>query len=108
MDAAKLLTVAAVCALASAGTAAAHSVPTKWWLDEATAFRRLEAKERAGRTLSSFTGRCRGLAPRATVGGRAVFKHFSCSARVRASGVTMSFFYRMHVAGPNGRIVLGG
>jgi hypothetical protein len=97
-----------LCLTGSAGSAYAHSVPRKWWVDETTALKRLEAVERSQKRVSSFSGRCRGLAPWGMRAGRAVYKHFSCSARIRSNGVTFTFLYRVHVRGPRGQIALGG
>jgi hypothetical protein len=92
----------------SVGSASAHSIPQKWWLDEQTAFGRLKAMEGSRSTKDVFSGRCRGAGPRAVRSGRPVYKHFNCSARSRVNGVTFTFLYRVHVTGPRGRIKLGG
>lgn len=92
----------------SAGSASAHSIPQKWWLDEQTAFGRLEAIEGSRSTKDVYSGRCRGVGPRAVRSGRTVYKHFNCSARSTVNNVTLTFLYRVHVTGPRGRIKLGG
>jgi hypothetical protein len=92
----------------SVGSASAHSIPQKWWLDEQAAFSRLEAMEGSRSTKDVFTGRCRGAGPRALRSGRTVYKHFDCKARSRVNGVTFTFLIRVHVTGPRGRIKLGG
>jgi hypothetical protein len=92
--------------------AAAHyGVPKTWWIDEKTAVKRLRAvvKQRyEPSAFQRFSGRCRGLDERATRNGQFVYQHFACSARIRLNGINFSFFYRVHVTGPHGRITLGG
>lgn len=53
------------------------------------------------------SGRCEGLAPKRTVAGSAVYKHFSCVLRVRINTVTFTFNSLVHFAGPRGRVVQG-
>ena len=103
---ARRLALAGCCALAlSAAPAGSHSgIPQAWWLDQATAVKRLHAREGS----SWVSGRCTGLAPRATRAGVAVFKHFSCRGRLRANRINYTFLYRVHVVGARGRISVGG
>jgi hypothetical protein len=103
----------AACILALVVPAAsAHSgIPKAWWLEEGAAVTRLREALKPrydASVLRTFRGSCNGLAPQATRAGRAVYRHFSCVARMRANGVTFTFAYRVHVAGPRGRISIGG
>jgi hypothetical protein len=105
MDRRRLL-LAGCCAIALAAVpAGAHEgVPRAWWLGEATAARKLQ--EQIGTPWVS--GRCSGMAPRATRSGTAVYKHFTCIGRRRGpGGITFGFAYRVHVVGPRGRIAVG-
>lgn len=87
-----------------AGLAHAHSgIPQAWWLDATAATRKLQARDGTG----WVSGRCVGLAPRAVRAGSSVYKHFSCTVRRRANGITFTFGYRVHVVGPRGRISVG-
>jgi hypothetical protein len=107
------LTLGIACALVIAvPPAAAHSrIPRAWWLDDKIAVDSLQDTLKSRYrppVVQTFTGRCTGLVPRATRAGRAVYKHFACSARMRAKGVNFTFYYRIHVTGPRGRITIGG
>jgi hypothetical protein len=107
------LTLALVCFGAlCASSASAHSgVPRAWWLDDDAAVTSLrEAIRPRYRPIAfrTFRGHCTGRLPRSTRAGRSVDKHFACSARIRANGVTFSFGYTLHVTGPRGRVVVGG
>jgi hypothetical protein len=94
-----------------ASAAAAHDrIPVRWWLDAPTAAVKLRAevkKRYRQSSLEAIRMRCVGLKPRAVRGGRNVFKHFSCSGRVRLNGFNFTFLYRVHVVGPNGKIAVG-
>jgi hypothetical protein len=96
----------------SVPAASAHSdVPRAWWLDEQAAVTSLREAVRPRyrpAAFRTFRGHCTGRSPRATRAGRAVYKHFGCSARIRANGVTFSFGYTLHVTGPHGRVIVGG
>jgi hypothetical protein len=104
--------LAAALAVSLVPPASAHSVPRVWWLDEASALTSLRTalkpRYRWSSALRTLTGRCAGLAPRATRSGRAVYKHFSCTYQMRANAVNFTFMARVHVAGPQGRVTLGG
>ena len=106
-----VLSVACGLALVVPAASGHSGIPKAWWLDESTAVsslrEALKPRYRAS-ALKTFRGSCNGLAPRATRAGRAVYKHFSCMARIRANGVTFTFAYRVHVTGPRGRVSLGG
>lgn len=111
--AARALTLVVVyAALLAASAALSHTgVPQSSWLDERTAFRKLRAevkKRYEPEALQSFKGRCKGLPPQAKRDGRAVYKHFACTARAGFGSVTFTFAYRVHVVGKRGRIVIGG
>jgi hypothetical protein len=103
---ARRLGLAVCCALAlSTAPAGSHSgIPQAWWLDQATVVAKLKAREGS----SWVSGRCTGLTPRGARAGVAVFKHFSCTAKLRANRINYTFFYRVHVVGPKGRIRVGG
>jgi len=92
---ARRLAAAIFCMLAfCVGPAGAHSIPQTWWLDERTALAKLKVVEKSRWKPSAYeglTGVCRGVAPRATRDGRSVYKHFTCSARVRVNHVNFSF-----------------
>jgi hypothetical protein len=106
------LIVVASCMLAlSVGSAGAHSVPQLWWLDEATALKQVTALEKTRWRPAAYkgsTGSCHGLAPTARRAGHAVYKHFSCTLKVHITTVTFTFYSRVHVVGPRGRVVQGG
>jgi hypothetical protein len=93
-------------------SAASHDgVRVAWWLDEATAAKRLHPLVKRDYRPSAFEGfsaRCNGLPPARKRAGKAVFKHFSCVGRLRLSRINYTFFYRVHVRGPRGRITVGG
>jgi hypothetical protein len=104
-------TVASGLALAVPAASAHSGIPKAWWLEEGSAVTRLREALKPrydASVLRTFRGSCNGLTPRATRSGRAVYKHFSCVARMRANGVTFTFAYRVHVSGPRGRISIGG
>ena len=100
------LVVTACCALAlGAVPAGAHEgIQRAWWLSETTATQKLKASVGA----PWVSGRCTGMAPRATRSGVGVYKHFSCTGRRRGpGGFTFPFAHRVHVVGPRGRIAVG-
>jgi hypothetical protein len=95
----------AALALTTAAAAAHDGIPRTWWLSETSATRKLQERE-SGAWVS---GNCRGVVPRATRAGAAVYKHFTCTGRRRGpGGITFPFAYRVHVVGPRGRIAVGG
>src|SRR5918998_3839366 len=78
-------------ALLAPGSSSAHfGVPRAWWLDERTAVVRLREEIRPRyqpKPFRTFRGECRGRAPSAGDGAK-LYKHFYCSFRMRANGIT--------------------
>jgi hypothetical protein len=103
-----------LCALViSVSAAVAHpGVPVSWWLDQPMAASKFRAVQKARfrpSALQWVKASCSGLRPRSERNGRFVYKHFSCTARVRLDpGVNYTFLGRVHVTGPSGKITLGG